>query len=229
MRAVRTLAITTVLACLSLGAQASLFVRGGGTMVYDDVLDITILADWNYANTSGYSTGAGGRMVWGATTDGAGANTANGWIKQLNADALYGYRDWRLPTALEPDGTGPCLGFDCTGSEMGELFYGEFGASAGDSILDGTNAANLALFRHMQADAYWSGTENPAGATGVWFFYTSDGYQDVDDGLAGLFAVPVRDGDVPEPRSLALVLLALVLAALGTAASASRRRRRCAA
>lgn len=38
---------------LSGAARAELFDRGGG-MVYDDDLDITWMADWNHARTSGF-------------------------------------------------------------------------------------------------------------------------------------------------------------------------------
>lgn len=66
-------------------ANANLEARAGG-MVYDDVLDITWLADANYAATSGYDQD--GRMNFSA---------ANTWAAGLS---YGGYDDWRLPTAL---------------------------------------------------------------------------------------------------------------------------------
>lgn len=51
-----------LLAVASTAAQASLFSRAGGTMIYDDVLGITWLKDANYAQTSGFD--ADGRMNW---------------------------------------------------------------------------------------------------------------------------------------------------------------------
>ena len=40
-----------------------------------------------------------------------------------------GFDDWRLPTAMNPDGSGPCPAnsFNCTGSEMGHLYYTKLG------------------------------------------------------------------------------------------------------
>ena len=37
------------------------------------------------------------------------------------------------------------------GSEMGHMFYNEFGATAGQSFFAGSNAANLALFTNVQS------------------------------------------------------------------------------
>ncbi len=38
------------------------------------------------------------------------------------------------------------------------MFYNNLGATAGSSILTGSNTANLALFNNIQPDVYWSGT-----------------------------------------------------------------------
>jgi len=87
----------------SITSQAALTDLGNG-LIYDTDLNITWLADGNYAKTSGYhSTGA---MNWGDATT---------WATSL---ALQGHSDWRLPT------------FD----EMNHLFYGELGGSDSLSI-----------------------------------------------------------------------------------------------
>jgi len=80
-------ALCAGLISLGLGsaAQASLISRLGGTAVYDTDLDITWLADAN----------ANGLMTW------ANANT---WAANL---MVGGFTDWRLPTALNSDGSGP--------------------------------------------------------------------------------------------------------------------------
>ena len=44
-------------------ADAALIDRGAG-LIYDTDRDITWLQDGNYAFTSGYSTGDGGKMTW---------------------------------------------------------------------------------------------------------------------------------------------------------------------
>ncbi len=79
MKRVITLA---VLLFISIGSShAALFDRTGG-LIYDDVLDITWLADANFAKTSMYDPD--GLMNW------ANANT---WAANLN---YGGYNNWRL-------------------------------------------------------------------------------------------------------------------------------------
>ena len=97
---------------VSMSANAALVDRGGG-LIYDTDLNITWLADANYAMASGYD--ADGRMTW---------TNAMTWAANLS---YGGYIDWRLPTTLQPDPT--CqfndaigsYGYNCTGSEMGHL------------------------------------------------------------------------------------------------------------
>lgn len=193
-------------------AQAKSLYDLGGGMIYDPVLKITWLADANYAKTSGYDTD--GLMDWTA---------ANAWAASLT---VGGFTDWRLPTALNQDGSGPCEFFNCTNSEMGHMFYNNLGASAGSSILAGTKTANLALFTNLQDDIaapYWSGTA--AGGTNFWNFYTYDGYQTFDDKDYEFYAWAVRPVDlgapIPEPETYAMLL-----AGLGLLGVVAKRRRR---
>jgi hypothetical protein len=104
----RNLALAGVLALAIATAHAPLFDRGGG-LIYDDVLKITWLSDANYAMSSSYDTD--GRMNWRA---------ANTWAAGLSHG---GYDDWRLPTALNQDGSEPCNGGSCAGSEMGPTCF----------------------------------------------------------------------------------------------------------
>ena len=68
MKTLNTWAAAAAIVTLSGAAQAALVDRGGG-MIYDTTLNITWLADMNYAGTSGH-TGSGvnasGRMTWTA-------------------------------------------------------------------------------------------------------------------------------------------------------------------
>ncbi len=242
MRSIRRFGLAAVLAVGGMSAHAGLFTRNGGTMIYDDVLNVTWLADFNHANTSGYSTGFGGAMVLGASTDLAGDDTVNGWLKQINSTALNGYSGWRLPSvvdtgALGCEGNFSYGGTDCgynvqtnvgnAFSELAHLFHVSLGNLA-DYDTNGNLTAtpgllNKGLFSNMQEDFYWSGTHG-AGANEAWAFSLFDGYQDVFDKSYEFYAVAVRNGDVatvPEPQSLALVLLAL-----GAGAVARRRRLR---
>ncbi len=54
MTRTRNLALAATLAASALSAHAGLVNRGGG-LIYDNVLNITWLADFNYVQTSGYT------------------------------------------------------------------------------------------------------------------------------------------------------------------------------
>lgn len=225
MTRIRHLALAAALAASTLSAQAGLVNRGNG-LIYDNVLNITWLADLNYAQTSGYD--ADGRLNWAA---------ANLWADTL---VYGGFSDWRLPTLNPSDTTcnsnfnpGGSFGLQyfgtgCTGGELSHLFVSDLGNQAFTSVLNqvGDTAeqiANLALFSNVQSSGYWSGTEYAPDPSDAWFFNTVVGFQNLFGKDRALYAVAVRPGDVaaavPEPQSLALVLLAL-----GAAVVARRKR-----
>lgn len=182
--------------------QAELFDRGGG-MVYDSAKDITWLADWNYAKSSGYD--GDGRMTWFA---------ANTWADNL---VHGGFSDWRLPTVAQPDNS--CsLNFNCSGSELGHVFYRDLGGKAHQSVLDpsgdtAVEIANLARFQNMQSYAYWANEYAPFPTTLAWYFATDIGMESFGAKTGSLFAVAVRTGDVaavPEPQAYWMLTLGLV-------------------
>ena len=227
MRAVKKVtksaALFTVL-LISTQVSAGLFDRGNG-LIYDDYLDITWLADANYAETSGYAaanaTGvehsdpnniqSNGQMGWAA---------ANAWADQL----IYeGYDDWRLANTnpfdtncsenFTPTGYDTrYAGYGCIESELGHLYFEDMGLTNGDDMSTNT----LGLFTNIQDFVYWTGTECEYSLDCAWGFNSFNGFQN-DFGSEGssFFAWAVLDGDVtnnvPEPSSLSLFGLVLLV------------------
>lgn len=188
---------------------------------YDTDLDITWLANANYAKTSGYD--ADGKMTWTA------ANTWAANLSFFNPLTNQTYDNWRLPTTLQPDascGTNVAwsYGAGCTGSEMGHLFYAELGGTAYQSILASADP-DLAKFTNLQAYHYWSATELAPG-TGIadiaFDFDFGYGSQSLGDVSNRVYALAVSPGDVaavPEAGTWAMML-----AGLGLIGATVRRR-----
>ncbi len=174
-------------------ASAGLISKLNGLVVYDTDRNITWLADANLSGTLMNYTDA----------------------KSWAANLVYaGFDDWRLPTALNADGSGPCQGYNCAGSELGNMFYGDInhglGGVAGQSITVIHNA-NSNLFKNIQWMDYWSVTESAPNTGLAWHFSFYNGGGDDSDKGTSLSAWAVRDGDVgpssvPEPGIIGLLL-----------------------
>ena len=92
---------------------ATLVDRGGG-LIYDSEYDITYLQDIEWAYTSGYDSD--GIMTWYDAMD---------WVENLEYyDSVRGviWDDWRLPTAIDADGTVNMTKKPRT-DEIGHIFY----------------------------------------------------------------------------------------------------------
>jgi len=138
---------------------------------YDDVANLTWLADANYALTSGFD--ADGKMNW---------VNANSWAANLDT---YGVTGWRLPDS------DACSGNNCTGSEMGNLFYIVLGNVASSSA-----SVDMTPFINVQVGNYWSATETAPGSGGAIKFGMNNGFQSgIQKGLS-FFAWAVQSGDV---------------------------------
>ncbi|MBW1994382.1 MAG: PEP-CTERM sorting domain-containing protein [Deltaproteobacteria bacterium] len=181
-------------------AQATLYDRGGG-LIYDSYLDITWLSDANYADTTGYDD-----LIYGGDTGGLMAwDYAMAWATNLS---YGGFQNWRLPSALNPDGSGPCNGFNCPDSEMGHLFYVDLGLTAWQHISDATDP-DINLFSGLHDYLYWTKDlrfPEPGGA--VWVMDFWDGQQTAATTNTWSYAWAVHDGDVgpiPEPATCLLV------------------------
>ncbi len=207
-------------------AHAILIDNLDGTITDDD-FGIMWLADANLAaiesfGVSGINTN--GQMTWG---------TANNWIAGMNTSNYLGYSNWRLPTAFNQDGSGPDFGADngtglATDSEMGHLFYNEFGGTAqstvfGAPIFDLQN--NSAPIFNMHDNTYWTSTEFSSGINGdAWHFNFGGGNQGIAVKSHLLYVLPVRDNfsaPIPEPTTIALLGICLA----GLAGAKVRRRR----
>jgi hypothetical protein len=201
-------------------AQAGLtdYTAGGVNLVFDNdygTTGLTWLKNANLADTVDFGVlgiEPDGKMSWAV---------AQSWITAMNAANYAGTNGWRLWSALNSNGTGPCgPAFNCTGSELGHLFYTEGGLSQNQSI---TTSATLNLhFTNMQSSVYWSSTQlsNPLYA---WYFDTDGGRQTNDLKGYQFLGWAVRPGQVAAaPLPATGLLMALGLLALG----ATRRARR---
>ena len=174
-------------------ASADLTPQNGGQVLFDDHLNIVYLADMRLSLSQTFGVadiGVNGEMNW---------FTAHDYIDAMNAhdggNGWLGINNWRLPDTVVPDpnctdpiGTIPSTGRNCVLSEMGHLYYVEFGLTEGTSAADAAAAAgfsNLAV-----GFAHWSETTHQASA---YDFFWSAGQQGV---LSRAFAgqiVPVAD------------------------------------
>jgi len=159
---------------------------------HDTASDTTWLADANYAFTSGYpvSLYGEGSMTW---------NWAQLWVGTLNTANHLGANDWRLPTTLVPDASCNSWNYNCTGSEMGSLYYTTLGNVAGSG-----GFTNSGPFTNVQAAYYWSGTESDRNlnSNAAWRFNFDYGIQDDIINYANHFAWAVRDGDIEAAGSV---------------------------
>jgi len=161
----------------TVSANAVLTDKGGG-LIYDTDLDITWLQNANYA---------------GVLME---PDVAIQWA----ADLVYqGYDDWRLPSSLNQDGTGPDEGYNTDG-EMGHLYY---------VTLENTGSlTNTGPFDNLTPDSWWSETIGPPPFSLRCAFSFDDGYQMTAPVLLShAYAWAVRDGDsTPIPAPAALLL-----------------------
>ncbi len=180
---IKSLTVAVSALVLSTGVNAALIERLGGLAYYDDAADLTWLADANYAQTSGYDSD--GLMSF---------SKANTWAASLDIDGVAGADGWRLADTLQPDAScqfngSLSYGFNCTGSEMGSLFYNVLGNTSG-------SLSNTGPFSNVQSFYYWSATVSALDTNYAWYFNMNNGYQ-LDIGRSSdLYAWAVMSGDV---------------------------------
>jgi len=183
--------------------QAALENRLNGAAVYDTDLNVTWLTNLNLPMTNSFG-------VAGITSTGMTWQTAQNWIAAMNAANYLGFSTWRLPTTTQQDFT--CTsqdpvnhigsGFNCTGSELGHLFYSELGGQ-NSKMLSGTHNANYSLFQNVQDGTYWSDTTLATDTFSAWTFSFLNGSEAPAVKAGNLFfALAVLSGDVSSPKVL---------------------------
>lgn len=177
-------------------ARADLEVLQGGLAVYDTDRDITWVADANLCL-------ALGNCVNGNVEGGMRWVDALKWAYELD---YLGYRDWRLPSSLELDGSGPCQGY-CSGSEMGHVFYMELDGTAGAPLTNFGPFTNIQIGEYTQIKRYWSrehiGINSPVAARTFNFQSGQQGLEVFGGDDDFLFAWAVRDGKIEDASTLA--------------------------
>ncbi|MBI5042206.1 MAG: DUF1566 domain-containing protein [Gammaproteobacteria bacterium] len=161
---------------------------------YDTTLDITWLANANYA---------GMPMDW---------ISATAWVENLNPYG-NGIAGWRLPTVTDT-GTAGCdfayTGTDCgynvdtaTG-EMASLFYVTLGnlgyfKSSGEGPQPGWGLTNTGPFSKIESGNYWSAKEYAPDTSRAWQFDIGYGLQAYEDKTTPFYVWAVHAGDVGVP------------------------------
>ena len=161
---------------------------------YDTALNITWLADANYAGTE--------------------MNNANTyfWVTGLNPYSS-GITGWRLPWASDT-GTPGCnfgyYGTDCgynvntAGSEMAHMFYITLGNKAyydtsGVGPQPGWGLTNIGPFSISNNTAYWTYMDDLSNPSNAFYFIFADGSQNTTSKSMSLYAWAVHSGDVGTP------------------------------
>lgn len=168
---------------------------------YDTTLNITWLADANYAQTSGVSN-VDGRMLW---------PDAITWVANLDPYGS-GITGWRLPTTTDVGNDGETYtnyyqgvdyGYNITApSEMSYMFYTILGDKAycdttGNCPQAGWGLTNTGPFSNIQGGGYWSATEYATDSSIAWGFDFGTGNQSAGHKIVvGLRSWVVHSGDV---------------------------------
>jgi len=160
--------------------------RSSAGTVYDSAADVTWLADGNLAAKETFG-------VADINADGSMTHaTAVRWVNAMNAAeggrGYLGHNHWKLPDTVATDQTcsiGTRSGFGCTGSPLGELYYGQLGLRPGDSVIPPLDS-KVGPFHGIQPYLYWAcsgeSATAPCDKTGPaanfeWNFSFGNGFQ----------------------------------------------------
>ena len=173
------LTLSFILLTLVFQANAALVSRLNGLAFYDTEADLTWLKNANITGDPKY---------W---------EDANNIVANLNIAGITG---WRLPTSYStaPSCDGAFWGYNCSGSEIGNMFYNVLGGKAGSSISSVHNA-NYDLFENIKDNIYWGSDYVADGQNLVSVFSTMDGLQGTyfrENNYQILYSWAVYTGDV---------------------------------
>lgn len=217
-----TLASAITILVLSSSVNAALVSRLNGQAFYDDVLDITWLADANLAATQNFGVSF--------IRDGAMAfNNAYTWLNAMNSyegAGYLGFNDWRLPSSSPVDGVAfsDILSIngstdtsynisavnsaypDTTVSELSYMFYNNLSNQGSVDVSGQSNdcravapdfcLSNTGPFSNLQAADYWIGTPLETGFHRAARFDFRYGLQNLSTNPVNHYVWAVRDGDV---------------------------------
>ena len=211
MGSVRTPLMAAALAAVALSplqASATLALSPDGTTVHDTVNDVSWLANFNLAATNRFGLPA----CNGVTTDAKACVNASGsmtyqaaaaWVTAMNAANYLGHSDWQLPTTPITDGNcsfvGPqqnSFGFNCSGSALGSLFYGELGLKASNTAVP-IPSNTVGPFSNFQPYIYWSQSSNAQTGSGFSTFSFASGYVGSNTAPNYLYVLPMIPGKLP--------------------------------
>lgn len=189
-------------------ASADFIDRGNG-MIYDDVLDITWVQDFNLAATLGAGDGTG-LMTW---------DDAAAWVDSLT---VGGFDDWRLPT-FDPFNARPAT--PTLDNEFGSLWAQ---LNGGADIGIGTDISPFINLPYQSglSEWYWTGAEGSyadlSDPTVAWRISMNCACWDSQPKDARFYVMAVRSGDavaVSEPSILALLSFGLLTIAFARSRS----------
>jgi hypothetical protein len=175
--------------------------------LYDDVLDITWLADANLTDSNLFglplstplglhpsdTSGVNGTIQDLLISTGMNWPGALHWIDAMNAASYLGETQWRLPA---PDITCAISSFTCDSSELGHMFYNNLSGTGGSDVTSTGDPAVLALISNLQSSVYFSNTTWSDSSAQVWSTNYFNGLEFVPlKSSDTYYAWPVLDGD----------------------------------
>jgi hypothetical protein len=202
-------------------AALSLMPRWDRKLIYDPVTNVAYLANANLAATlkpdSPY-------YVSGINLDGSmDQKTLESFLAALNnpEHPYLGLTGWSVPTTvaggknpnctIQVKSANPDIGYNCDGtaSDLGELFYDQFGIQAGHTVFQ-SSAPVHGFFNNLLPDYYWQCNPTPGqspsqcshiGPSGeIPSFSFQSGYQGVQSSPNDLFVILMVPGNEIPPE-----------------------------